>query len=255
MKTKHISTNLFRLLLCLALLSGAGPLLSAAHGADAFTGNFTGREVKLQLKPDGSKWKGKLLLKNQPYTIQGENQRGTLTGTYSNGDRDWQFTFKIEGADMTFIAGTFTATLARSADSHDCIYCKGSKHCTACEGTGRTQCVSCSGTGTYNDGKSCISCKGRGKTDCSVCNGGGRCRKCFGSGVENDGCIYCKGSGNCQNCIGTGKMPCVVCYNGVSSSDRKTPCGICRGTGKVDCSVCNDSGRCRKCHGTGKKQD
>jgi hypothetical protein len=67
-----------------------------------------------------------------------------------------------------------------------CSYCRGTKKCTFCNGTG-----------TRQTGSPVIATEGIGKASYEE-----KCPYCGGKGV----CRYCEGTGGCWACDGTGKV-------------------------------------------------
>ncbi len=89
-----------------------------------------------------------------------------------------------------------------------CSKCRGSAHCTVCDGTGILVCKRCSGGGRLT----CHKCGGSGNFrphdhDCRSCSGKGSvsCRPCGGRGLNP--CRPCHGTGKCNLCKGSGLQP------------------------------------------------
>ena len=164
MKTSFPS--LFRLFLCLALLSGAAaPRLFAADDHDCIYCQGAGTCTSC----GGT----------------GHRQCVVCAGTGKDSDGKRCTICRGRGkVDCVVCNGSGRCNKCFGSGWKDigCIYCKGSGVCRSCFGTGKMPCVVCAGTGlNSSDHKSsCPICHGTGKVDCPVCKGGGDCDHCNG---------------------------------------------------------------------------
>lgn len=161
---------------------------------------------------------------------------------------------------------TSTCTICNGTGYHSCHACRGAKgfNCWTCNGGYETCCSD----------PNCPRCQGSGSAICGQCDNGWRtCNECGGTGRE--ACRECSGgttscphpgdaveirtetveeqaddSGVCDSCNGTGTERCPSC-----GGEYRRPCGECSGTGKTRCSVCEETGRCKRCDGSGRIEE
>jgi hypothetical protein len=74
---------------------------------------FTSADITFQLKPSGGRWAGNVTLKGRSFSVEAASKDDVWEGTYRDGDKNWPFTAKIDGDNLTFTSGTFTEQLKR----------------------------------------------------------------------------------------------------------------------------------------------
>lgn len=158
-----------------------------------------------------------------------------------------------------------TCTICNGTGYHSCHACRGAKgfNCWTCNGGYETCCSD----------PNCPRCQGSGSAICGQCDNGWRtCNECGGTGREacrecSGGTTSCPHPGDaveirietveeqedfvvCDSCNGTGTERCPSC-----GGEYRQPCGECSGTGKMRCSVCVETGRCKRCDGSGRIEE
>ena len=168
--------------------------------------------------------------------------------------------------DGSEVVITLTCEICDGTGYHSCHACRGAKgfKCWTCDGgyeacCSDPNCPRCHGSGSAvcgqcdNGWRSCNECGGTGKEVCRECSGGTTSCPHPGDAVEVRIETIGEQTENtevCDSCNGTGTERCPSC-----GGEYRQHCGECSGTGKERCSVCEETGRCKRCDGSGRIQE